>query len=132
MKAVPTPTTVDAYIAAFPRPVRPVLENVRCSIRKALPEAEESISYGIPTYKRNGRPIIYFAGLKHHYSIYPASVRLVAAFKQDLTLYEYNGKGTIRFPLDAAVPSQLITRIAKFLEKEVAARQERKTAANKG
>src|SRR5262245_7818829 len=67
-----TPTTIAKYIAGFPRPVQLVLKRVRSSIRKALPQGEESISYGIPTYKLNGRPVIYFAGLRQHYSVYPA------------------------------------------------------------
>jgi uncharacterized protein YdhG (YjbR/CyaY superfamily) len=130
MKAAPTPpATVDEYIAGFPRPMQLVLKQVRRSIRKELKQADESISYGIPTYKRNGRPVIYFAGLKHHYSIYPASVRLVAAFKHELAAYEYNGKGTIRFPLDASVPTELLERIARFLAKEVVAAAKAETAA---
>ena len=105
-----------------------VLKRVRSSIRKALPQAAESISYGIPTYKLNGRPVIYFAGYKQHYSIYPANVRLVAAFKQELAPYEFNGKGTIRFPLAKPVPTTLIEHIATFLAKEVAGAVKTKTA----
>jgi uncharacterized protein YdhG (YjbR/CyaY superfamily) len=122
------PTTIAEYIGNFPRPVQLVLKRVRSSIRKALPRADESISYGIPTYKLNGRPVIYFAGLKHHYSIYPANARLVAAFKRELTPYEFNGKGTIRFPLDKPVPTTLIEHMATFLVKEVAGAVKTKTA----
>jgi uncharacterized protein YdhG (YjbR/CyaY superfamily) len=121
MKEVRTPpATIAEYIADFPRPVQLVLKRVRSSIHKALPQADESISYGIPTYKLNSRPVIYFAGLRQHYSIYPASARLVAAFKRELAPYEFNGKGTIRFPLDKPVPTTLIEHIATFLVKEVA------------
>jgi uncharacterized protein YdhG (YjbR/CyaY superfamily) len=119
MKEIRTPpTTIAEYIADFPRPVQLVLKRVRSSIRKALPQGDESISYGIPTYKLNGRPVIYFAGFRRHYSIYPANARLVAAFKRELAPYEFNGKGTVRFPLDKPVPTTLIERIATFLVKD--------------
>jgi uncharacterized protein YdhG (YjbR/CyaY superfamily) len=100
MKADQTsPRNIDEYIAGFPRPVQDVLRRVRSTIRKAVPGAEEAISYKIPMYKMNGRPVLYFAGWKEHYSLYPANHRLVAAFKDDLAPYEVNNKGTIRFPV---------------------------------
>jgi uncharacterized protein YdhG (YjbR/CyaY superfamily) len=110
--------TVDEYIAGRPEAVRRILTRLRNIIRKAVPGAEESISYGIPTYKLRGRPVIYFAGWSKHYSLYPSGDRLVAAFKKQLAPYEIN-KGTIRFPLDEAVPVKLIESIAKFRAKEV-------------
>ena len=113
------PANIDAYITGFPPPVQIVLKKIRHAIRRALPGADESISYGIPTYKMHGRPVIYFAAFKGHYSIYPANARLVAAFKEPLASYEFNGKGTIRFPLDKPVPAGLIGRIAKFRANEV-------------
>lgn len=125
------PATVDEYIAAFAPPVQRVLREVRRSIRKAVPETDESISYKIPTYKLHGRPVIYFAGLKQHYSVYPANLRLVAAFKRELTPYDFNGKGTIRFPLNESVPSELLGRIARFLANEVGSLEEARTAAKK-
>lgn len=116
--------SVDDYIAAQPKASQPVLERVRQTIRKALPKAEESISYNIPVYKLDGRYVIYFAGWKAHYSIYPAQARLVAAFKKALEPYEINDKGTIRFPLSEPVPVKLIADIAKFRAKEtIAARR---------
>src|SRR5688572_18793590 len=90
--------TVHQYIAAQPAAVRDLLERVRSAILKALPAAEESISYQIPTYKLHGRPVIYFAGWKQHYSIYPATKAVVTAFKDELAAYEIS-KGTIRFRL---------------------------------
>ncbi len=113
-----TPGDVTAYIAGFPRPVQAILKRVRAIVRKAVPGAEESISYQIPTYKLNGRPVIYFAAFKEHYSIYPSNTRLVAAFKDKLERYE-KSKGTIRFPLSEPVPVKLIEAIAKFRAKEV-------------
>ena len=108
------PATVAAYIARFPRPTQAVLRKVRDAMRKALPGATEVISYSIPAYRVNGRVAIYFAGWKEHYSIYPATAPLVAAFKDRLAPYEVNNKGTIRFPLTAPVPVKLIADLAKF------------------
>jgi uncharacterized protein YdhG (YjbR/CyaY superfamily) len=105
--------SVDQYIAAQPEAVRGTLELVRSTIRKAVPQAVEVISYQIPAYKLNHRPVLYFAGWKQHYSLYPATERLVAVFKGDLDPYEVR-KGTIRFPLFQPVPAKLIGRIAKF------------------
>ena len=111
--------SVDEYIASQPEAVQRVLERVRSIIRKAIPDAHETISYGIPTYKLDGRYVIYFAGWKQHYSLYPSTDRLVAAFKKDLAPYEVSGKGTIRFPLSEAIPVKLIGGIAKFRAREV-------------
>jgi uncharacterized protein YdhG (YjbR/CyaY superfamily) len=112
--------TVSQYIARFPRPVQATLKRVRAAIRKAIPGAEETISYGIPAFRLQGRTIIYFAGWKQHYSIYPANARLVAAFRDELEPYEINNKGTIRFPLTEPVPAKLIEGLAKFRAKEAA------------
>jgi uncharacterized protein YdhG (YjbR/CyaY superfamily) len=109
--------SVDEYIATHPPEAQAVVQRVRSAIRKALPDAEETISYQIPTYKRHGRYVVYFAGWKNHYSVYPASSRLLAAFADDLAPYEIE-KGTIRFPLGGPVPVRLIARIAKFMAKE--------------
>jgi uncharacterized protein YdhG (YjbR/CyaY superfamily) len=98
---------------------------VRHAIRKALPQAEEVISYQIPAYKIRGSAVIYFAGWKQHYSLYPAGDRLVAEFKDELAGYKIN-KGTIRFPLSEPVPVKLIERIAKFRAREIAEREKSK------
>lgn len=105
-------STVDAYLTAQPAAARAVLTLVRQSIRRAVPDAEECISYQIPTYKRLGRPVLYFAGWKKHFSLYPATPSLLAAFPE-LSLYPIS-KGTIRFPLTDPVPEELIERIARF------------------
>jgi uncharacterized protein YdhG (YjbR/CyaY superfamily) len=117
--------SVDDYIAAQPAAVQDILGRVRSAIRKAIPRAEETISYKIPTYKLHNRAVLYFAGWKQHYSLYPATERVVAAFKAELAPYEIK-KGTIRFPLSQPVPVTLITRIAKFRAKEVAEREKAK------
>jgi uncharacterized protein YdhG (YjbR/CyaY superfamily) len=113
--------SVDEYIARHPVAVQAVLERVRSTIRRAVPGAEEAISYQIPTFKRDGALVVYFAGWKEHYSLYPANDRLVAAFEGELAPYQVS-KGTIRFPLSRPVPVRLIAGIAKFLAKETAAR----------
>ena len=124
------PKTVATYIAAFPAPTRRVLRRVRSVVRKAVPAAEETISYGIPAYKLHGRPLLYFAGWKEHYSVYPSNARFVAAFKGELARYELS-KGTIRFPLSQPVPVTLIERIAKFRAKEIVDGQKVKEPARK-
>lgn len=123
--------SVDEYIASQPESIQGILKHLRNTIRKAVPKAEEVISYKIPTYKLHGRPVIYFAGWKQHYSLYPATAQLIAAFKDDLAPYEFNDKGTIRFPLTQPIPVRLIARIAKFRAKEVTALPTRKPVASK-
>jgi len=105
--------SVEEYISSKPDAEAAKLELVRSTIRKALPKAEEVISYKMPAYKLHGEVILYFAGWKRHYSLYPAGPRLIAAFKDELASWKV-GKGTIRFPLSEPVPNKLIADIAKF------------------
>jgi uncharacterized protein YdhG (YjbR/CyaY superfamily) len=107
------PTTVDDYIALQPEAVRPKLEQVRGAIRKAVPEAVEGIGYRMPGYKLHGKPLLYFAGFKAHYSLFAASGSFFAALAEELSGYEMR-KGTVHFPLDKPVPVKLIGRIAKL------------------
>jgi uncharacterized protein YdhG (YjbR/CyaY superfamily) len=130
-------TSVDDYIAAQPAAARPALERVRATIRKALPRATEGISYQIPVYKLDGRMVLYFAGFKSHYSIYPASVRVVSALEKELA-GRLHSKATVRFSFTDAVPARLIARIAKVRAAEVAdtrmdraKKSRRKTASKK-
>ena len=120
--------TVDEYIASQPAAAAEALEQVRKALRDALPRAEEVISYKMPAYRLNGEPVLYFAGWKRHYSLYPAGASLMAQFGAELAPYEVD-KGTIRFPWSKPVPSKLIGRIARFRAKEVAQRnlQENRT-----
>jgi uncharacterized protein YdhG (YjbR/CyaY superfamily) len=132
MKTARTPArNIDAYIAGFAPDMRRILERVRRTIRKALPGVEEAVSYGIPALKLHGRTVIYFAGWKQHYSLYPSNARLEAAFKEELAPYEASGKGTIRFPLSERVPVKLIADIARFLAQEAAQREKAKPATRK-
>jgi uncharacterized protein YdhG (YjbR/CyaY superfamily) len=114
-------TNVDEYISAQPETAQVVLQLVRNTLRKALPRAEEVISYKIPAYRLRGRIVLYFAGWKQHYSLYPAGEHMVEAFKDQLASYKVS-KGTIRFPLSEPVPAKLIERIAKFRAKEATRR----------
>jgi uncharacterized protein YdhG (YjbR/CyaY superfamily) len=116
-------TSVDQYITAQPMAAQGILERVRRTILAAVPEVEEVISYKMPTYKLRGEAMLYFAGWKRHYSLYPATARVLAAFQDDLASYEIK-HSTIRFPLSQPVPEKLIGRIAKFRAKEVIGREQ--------
>lgn len=110
--------SVDEYIASQPTAVQRLLKRVRSTIRKAVPAADDTISYGIPTFKLQGRAMLYFAAWKAHYSLYPSGDRLVAEFRKELAPYEVE-KGTIRLPLTGPVPVDLIAAIAKFRAGEI-------------
>jgi uncharacterized protein YdhG (YjbR/CyaY superfamily) len=122
--------SVDEYISTHPPDVQVILQRVRSAIRKALPAAQEVISYQIPAYELQGGPVLYFAGWRRHYSLYPAGAPLVAAFKRELAPFEVS-KGTIRFPLSQPVPVRLIGRIARFRAKQAAARARAKLPASR-
>ena len=112
--------SVDEYIAAQPEAVRPKLEQVRAAIRRAVPEAVECIGYRIPGYKLHGKPMLYFAAFKEHYSLFAASGTFFAALKDELSGYELR-KGTVHFLLTKPVPTKLISQIAKLRAAGIAA-----------
>lgn len=122
--------TVAAYLAAQPAPARSVLAKVRATILKALPGATERISYQIPTYDLDGAMVLYFAGFRAHWSIYPATSRLLRELKDDLADH-LHGKGTLRFSYDERFPGRLVTRIAKVRAAEAADHSLAKRAARK-
>jgi uncharacterized protein YdhG (YjbR/CyaY superfamily) len=107
--------TIDEYIADFPEDVQKKLHQIRSTIRKAIPKAEEAIKYGIPTYVLNGN-VVHFGGFKTHVGFYPAPSGIVA-FKKELSIYE-GSKGAIKFPFDKPLPTTLIAKIAKFRAQE--------------
>ena len=109
-------TTIEAYIASFPKEVQTILEKISQTIRKAAPGAVEAISYQIPTFKLNGTYLVYFAAWKEHMGFY-ATPSGNAAFKKELARYKV-AKGSIRFPLDEPIPYDLVAKIAKFRVKE--------------
>jgi len=106
-----TPANVDQYIAAFPVETQKLLTQVRETIRKIAPEAEEVISYQMPAYKLNGM-LVYFAGYKNHIGFYPTGSG-IQAFKKELSVYK-GAKGSVQFPLDKPLPIALISEIVKF------------------
>ncbi len=121
--------SVDAYLATKSDDAQMILQRVRSTLRKALPDAQEVISYQIPAYRLPEGVVIWFAGWKEHFSLYPASKELVEALADELAPYEIS-KGTIRFPLKAP-PVRLITKIAKARAAEVVERAKSKKAASK-
>jgi uncharacterized protein YdhG (YjbR/CyaY superfamily) len=110
--------SIDEYIAAQPEATQRVLQQVRSGIANAVPEAEETIAYNVPTFKLRGKTVLHFAGWKGFVSIYPANSRVVAEFGKDLAPYLVE-KSTLRFPLDEPVPLKLIQRIGKFRAAEI-------------
>lgn len=124
--------TVDGCIATFPAATQKIMKQVRATIKKAAPKAEESMSYGMPAYKLNGKPLVYFAGYKSHIGFY-ATPTGHAEFKKELSKYK-QGKGSVQFPLDEPMPLKLIEQIVKFraAENEMkAAKAPKKKAAKK-
>ena len=119
------PTNIDEYIAGFPEAVQEKLEKIRMTIKKAAPDAEETISYKIPTFNLKGKYLIYFAAYKKHIALYPAPIGN-EEFKEEISPYE-SGKGTLQFPLDKPIPFNLIRKIVKYRAKENLA-----SAAGKG
>lgn len=104
--------SIDAYIASQPEEQQPTLQKLRELIKKAAPKAEEGISYGMPTFKYKGSPLVYFAAFKNHYGFYPQP-KAIEVFKAELAAYD-TAKGTIRLPQDKPLPVKLLTDIVKF------------------
>lgn len=103
---------IDKYIDKFPKGTQDKLMQVREIIKSTVTEAEETISYGMPTFKLNGTYLIYFAGYKNHIGIYPVPNN--KEFEEDFSSYKTSGKGTIQFPLDKPIPTDLIKKIVEF------------------
>ncbi|WP_443944916.1 iron chaperone [Pedobacter sp. AW1-32] len=105
------PENVDAYINLFPAEVQKLLQQMRQTIKKAVPEVKEIISYGMPAYKLK-HVLVYFAGYKNHIGFYPTGSG-IDAFTQEFTDYKWS-KGAVQFPLDKPLPLDLVARITKF------------------
>ena len=110
-----TPKNIDEYVAGCPEDVRQILQKIRMTIRKAAPRAEETISYGIPTFTLHGN-LVHFAAFQNHIGFYPTPSG-IEKFKDELSVYE-SAKGSVQFPLDQPIPYGLITKIVKFRVKE--------------
>jgi uncharacterized protein YdhG (YjbR/CyaY superfamily) len=107
---------IEIYIEKFPKHVQDMLRNIRKIITDNAPEAVESMAYGMPAYKTNKKPLVYFAAYKNHIGFY-ATPTGHSAFKEELSAYK-QGKGSVQFPLDKPIPFDLIERIVKFRVKE--------------
>lgn len=104
--------TINEYIETAPKDVRDILKKIRQIIRTAAPKAEETINYGIPTFKLSGKNLAHFAGFKAHIGFYPTPSG-IEAFKKELSAYK-GAKGSVQFPLDKPIPYGLIKKIVKF------------------
>jgi uncharacterized protein YdhG (YjbR/CyaY superfamily) len=109
------PKSIDEYIAGFPQDIRETLETIRATIRSAAPDAEEKISYQMPTFTLKGN-LVHFAAYKTHIGFYPTSSG-IEHFRKELSAYDC-AKGTIRFTLGKPVPLELISRIVQFRAEE--------------
>jgi uncharacterized protein YdhG (YjbR/CyaY superfamily) len=107
--------SIDEYIANYPEDVQKKLQELRAVIKAAAPDAEEKISYQMPTFTLNGN-LVYFAAFKNHIGFYPIPSG-IEEFKKELSVYK-QGKGSVQFPINEPLPLDLITRIVKFRVKE--------------
>ena len=107
--------TIDEYISTFPKDIQKILGKVRKTIKETAPDAEEAISYQIPTFKLNGN-LVHFAAFKNHIGFYPAPSGQ-KAFQKELSIYK-SGKGSIQFPIDKPMPLSLIKKIVNYRVKE--------------
>jgi uncharacterized protein YdhG (YjbR/CyaY superfamily) len=106
---------IDNYISEFPEDIQKILQKIRIVIKKAAPDAEETIKYAMPTFTLKGN-LVYFAAYKHHIGFYPVPSG-IEKFKKELSPYE-GGKGSVKFPLDKPIPYDLIAKIVKYRVKE--------------
>lgn len=104
--------TIEEYIASFPDEVQVILQKIHNIIKEKAPEAAESISYGMPTFKTHGKVLIYFAAYKNHIGFY-ATPSGHDAFAEELSVYR-RGRGSVQFPLDREIPYDLIGQIVEF------------------
>lgn len=111
--------TIDAYLQSFPQETQTILENIRQAIHRAAPDAVESMSYGIPTFDRNGKHLVFFAGWKHHIALYPVPGG-DSALQHDMARYRKPGKAksALHFPLGQPIPYDLVERVVRFLVAE--------------
>jgi uncharacterized protein YdhG (YjbR/CyaY superfamily) len=121
-------TSIDEYIAAFPKEIQKILEEVRATIKAVAPDAEEKISYQMPTFTLKGN-LVHFAAFKNHIGFYPTPTG-IDKFKKELSVYE-GAKGSVQFPLEKPIPYDLISKIVKFRVKENSARAETKVKKKK-
>ena len=116
-------STVDEYIKTFPEDIQTILKKIRDVIKTSAPGAAESIAYGMPAYKMNGKPLVYFAAFAKHIGFY-ATPSGHTEFADELSKYK-QGKGSVQFPLDKPTPYDLIKRMVIFRVKESAPKTKR-------
>lgn len=121
-KPAASPETIDAYIDQFPAEVQEKLRQMRALIHEAAPQAEEKISYQLPTFYLNGN-LVHFGAFKHHIGFYPAPAG-IEAFKEELAVYQQS-KGAVHFPLDQPIPAGLVRRIVQFRVEQNLAKKKR-------
>ena len=109
--------TIHEYIATFPKDVQKLLQDIQQIIKKQAPEAEETISYGIPTFKLNGKNLVHFAAFKKHIGFYPTP-DAITKFKKELSDYK-QAKGSVQFPIDKPLPLALIKDIVNYRVKSI-------------
>ena len=107
---------IEEYISNFPIEVQSILREIRKLIQKEAPESIESFAYGMPAYKTNGNPLVYFAGFKNHIGFYATPSGHIE-FSKELSHYK-QGKGSVQFPLNKPIPMDLIRKIVQFRVKE--------------
>ncbi len=110
------PKSIDEYIAGFPEDVQAILQKIRSTIKRAAPDAEEAVKYGIPTFVLNGN-LVHFGGFQKHIGFYPTPSG-IEEFKDELSVYK-SAKGSVQFPLDQPMPYSLISKIVVFRAKKV-------------
>jgi uncharacterized protein YdhG (YjbR/CyaY superfamily) len=114
------PANVDDYMAALPEESRASLEELRQNIRAAAPQAIETISYQMPTFKHDGRFLVSYAAFKNHFSLFPASAAVMEELGDQLQPY-FSGKGPFRFTLEDPIPAALVKKIVKIRIEELVA-----------
>jgi uncharacterized protein YdhG (YjbR/CyaY superfamily) len=118
-------TNIDMYIADFSRQIQELLQEIRFTIAEIVPDAKETINYGIPTFTLNNGNLVHFAAYKNHIGFYPGASG-IAAFKDELSTYK-TAKGSAQFPLNKPIPIELITKIVKYRVKENMEKARKKT-----
>jgi len=121
-------TSIDEYIATFPEEIQKILEELRATIKAAAPDAEETISYQMPTFALKGN-LVHFAAFKNHIGLYPTPSG-TQAFKRELSIYQ-GAKGSVKFPLSEPMPLKLISKIVKFRVAENLKKAEIKSSKRK-
>jgi uncharacterized protein YdhG (YjbR/CyaY superfamily) len=118
------PKDIDAYIANFPKDVQSILQKIRKIIKKAAPDTQEKIGYGMPTFTMNGKNLVHFAAFEKHIGFYPTPSG-IEKFRKEIDSYK-NAKGSVQFPFDQPIPYELIGRITEFRVREQQAKVKKK------